>query len=90
LTFGASDSIYESQCDFSNRKFELGESIDEERNQEGRCKEKGCSEEKEVACQRPLEGRPLYNTRPRQRGLFLLRPGDGAFFILCAPAPDCS
>jgi hypothetical protein len=31
----------------------LGESIDEERNQEGRCEEKGCSEEKEVARQRP-------------------------------------
>jgi hypothetical protein len=70
LTFGASDSIYESQCDFSNRKFELGESIDEERNQEGRCEEKGCSEEKEVARQRPEQDVNCVTPGPRQRGLF--------------------
>jgi hypothetical protein len=54
LTFKWTDSIYESRCDFfEDRKFELGESIDEERNQEG-CREKeGCSEKKEVVRQRP-------------------------------------
>jgi hypothetical protein len=36
---------------FLNRKFELGESIDEERNQESCRKEESRSEEKEVARQ---------------------------------------
>jgi hypothetical protein len=48
LTFECSDSIYESRCDFLNRKFELGETIDEERNQESRREEESGSEEKEV------------------------------------------
>ncbi len=48
LTFECSDSIYESRCDFLSRKFELGESIDEERNQESCCEEESGPEEKEV------------------------------------------
>jgi hypothetical protein len=48
-----------------NRKFELGESIDEERNQESCREEESCSEEKEVARQRKQQRR-----RPRKRGLF--------------------
>jgi hypothetical protein len=42
LTFGRSDSIYESHCDFLNRKFSIREiHFDEERNQESPRKEKG-------------------------------------------------
>jgi hypothetical protein len=37
-----------------NRKFELGETIDEERNQESRGKEESGSEEKEVIRQGPF------------------------------------
>jgi hypothetical protein len=33
---------------FRNRKFELGDSIDEERNQKEGCCEKGSGQEKEV------------------------------------------
>jgi hypothetical protein len=49
LTFSRSHSIYESRCDFLNRKFDSGESFNEERNQESTCEEKGSCEEKEVA-----------------------------------------
>jgi hypothetical protein len=50
LTFPPNNFIYESHCDFRIAKFDvLGESIDEERNQEGRPEEKGSCEEKEVA-----------------------------------------
>ena len=59
---------------FFNRKFELGESIDEERNQESRCEEKGRSEEKEVACGVPSGTQTQQHPGPRvptkQRGLF--------------------
>jgi hypothetical protein len=49
LTFARRDSIYESRCDFSKSQIRIGESVNEERNQEGRCEEESCSEEKEVA-----------------------------------------
>src|SRR4051812_16573548 len=49
LTFKRSDSIYESRCDFSKSQIRIGESVNEERNQESRCEEESCSEEKEVA-----------------------------------------
>jgi hypothetical protein len=53
LTFSANNLIYESRRDlFEVAEFDVkGESIDEERNQEG-CEageEEGCSEEEEVA-----------------------------------------
>jgi hypothetical protein len=50
LTFRANNLIYESHCDFfSGRKIRcLGRINDEERNQESRPEEKGCSEEEEV------------------------------------------
>jgi hypothetical protein len=54
LTFARTNSIYESRCDFSKSQIRIGESINEERNQEGRREEESCSEEKEVAAQRPL------------------------------------
>ena len=80
LTFERSDSIYESRCDFFlNRKFELGESIDEERNQESCCKEESRSEEKEVVSRRPVSGRQLKHQPDRG-------PGNGAFFCVCLTA----
>jgi hypothetical protein len=51
LTFHQNNLIYESRCDlYEVARFDVkGESIDEERNQEG-CKEEGRSEEeREVA-----------------------------------------
>jgi SAM-dependent methyltransferase len=51
----------------------LGESFDEERNQESRCKEEGRSEEKEVAIRRPAE-----DVIPSTKA-----PATGPFFI-CA------
>jgi hypothetical protein len=56
---------------FKNRKFRLGESIDEERNQESCREEESGSEEKEVV-QRAPKGARSFNVRPRQRGLFYL------------------
>jgi hypothetical protein len=54
LTFFLNHLIYESHCDFPIAKFDVREKqIDEERNQESRPEEKGCSEEKEVARARP-------------------------------------
>ena len=63
-------SIYESRCDFFESQIRMGESIDEERNQESRSKEESRREEKEVARQRPSE------RDQRQTG-----PGNGAFFF---------
>src|ERR1035441_6020251 len=49
LTFFAKNLIYEPHCDFRIAKFDVREKqIDEERNEESRPEEKGCSEEKEV------------------------------------------
>jgi hypothetical protein len=61
-------AIFESQI-------RIGESIDEERNQESCCKEKGCSEEKEVVWPRPFSGREKQPNGPRQRGLFFCLAG---------------
>jgi hypothetical protein len=52
----------------------LGRSIDEERNEESRPQEKGCSEEKEVAWARPGQGLP--NRFHSEAPVF------GAFFIV--------
>jgi hypothetical protein len=72
LTFKWTDSIYESRCDFSKSQIRNGESIDEERNQESCCKEKGRSEEKEVVLSHPISDANV----SAMRG-----PGNGAFFI---------
>jgi hypothetical protein len=51
----------------------LGETIDEERNQESRPEEESCSEEKEVAWARPVKG--------MHKGIHSEAPVSGAFFI---------
>jgi hypothetical protein len=56
---------------FQNRKFRLGESIDEERNQESGREEESRSEEKEVV-PRALKWARSFNCKG---------PGDGAFFF---------
>jgi hypothetical protein len=50
LTFVAKNSIYESHCDFFYRKISMvGEPLNEERNEEGCCEEKGSTEEEKVS-----------------------------------------
>ena len=82
LTFKWTDSIYESRCDFLNRKFELGESIDEERNQESCREEESGSEEKEVVQRVSHEAQITTIWAPATEPFFIGRAsGDGALFF---------
>jgi hypothetical protein len=58
LTFSPNNFIYESHCDFRVAKFDvLGESIDEDRNQESSEEESRPEEKGEVALGPPPRGR---------------------------------
>jgi hypothetical protein len=59
---------------FRNRKFELGESIDEERNQEESCCKESSSQEKEVSFR--ASTRALSTLTCSEEG-----SGNGAFFL---------
>ena len=93
LTSAPLTSIYESRCDFLNRKFDKGESIDEERNQKVRCEKEDRHEEGRQEVAAASAGTRIDQRKAPVTGPFLLcgpdygffmRPGDRGFFVAAA------